>query len=64
VQLLVDVATASLVLLAESLVLTGIVGLLLVIEPLGAMAAVSVFGLADWGFQQASWNRTSAVSKI
>ena len=37
-------------LLAEGLVLLGIISLMLVVEPLGALIVVSVLGIAAWGF--------------
>jgi hypothetical protein len=39
-------------LLAESLVLLGLCGLLLVVEPLGALIVVSVLGTGAWGFHR------------
>jgi len=42
----------GILLLTESLVLLGIGTLLLVVEPLGALAVVSTLGLAAWGFQR------------
>jgi len=43
---------SSMILLTESLVLLGICSLLLVVEPLGALIVLSVFGTASWGFNR------------
>jgi len=42
-------------LLAESLVLIGLCGLLAVVEPLGAFIAVSILGTASWGFYRLTY---------
>lgn len=48
------VLQVSLMLLTEILVLAGVCGLLLMVEPLGAVLVVSVLGLAGWGFHRAT----------
>jgi hypothetical protein len=43
---------SSMLLLTESLVLLGICSLLLVVEPLGALIVMILFGTAAWGFNR------------
>ena len=47
----------GMMLLTESLVLLGLCSLLLVVEPLGALIAVSVLGTAAWGFHRLTRGR-------
>jgi len=42
----------GLAVMAELLVMAGIAGVLLAVEPVGAIAVVLVFGLAGWGFNR------------
>ncbi|MGI9043362.1 MAG: ABC transporter ATP-binding protein [Gemmatimonadaceae bacterium] len=51
------------VLLTESLVLAGLVGLLLVIEPIGAAIVVTVLGTAGWTFQRVTRERIARWGK-
>ena len=50
---------ACLMLVAESLVLFGILALMLVVEPIGALAVASVLGLVSWGFYRFTKDRTT-----
>jgi ABC-type multidrug transport system fused ATPase/permease subunit len=47
----------GMLLLTESLVLLGLCSLLLIVEPLGALIAVSVLGTAAWGFHRLTRDR-------
>jgi len=47
----------GMMLLTESLVLLGLCGLLLIVEPLGALIVVSVLGTAAWGFHRLTCGR-------
>lgn len=47
----------GMMLLSESLVLLGLCSLLLIVEPLGALIAVSVLGIAAWGFHHLTGRR-------
>lgn len=47
----------AMTLFTESLVLFGIVGLLLIVEPLGALIVMSVLGSAAWGFHRLTSRR-------
>jgi len=47
----------SLTLLTEGLVVAGIAGLLLAVEPLGAILVLMVLGVCAWGFQRATRRR-------
>lgn len=43
---------SAIILLTESLVLIGLCSLLLIVEPVGALIVLSVFGTAAWGFNR------------
>ena len=49
--------SSGIILIAESLVLLGIVSLMLAIEPLGALIVVSVLGTTSWGFHRLTRER-------
>jgi ABC-type multidrug transport system fused ATPase/permease subunit len=53
----------GMLLLTESLVLFGLCGLLLVIEPLGAIIVASVLGAAAWGFHRLTRARIARWGK-
>lgn len=49
----------SMLLITESLVLLGVGGLLLVVEPVGAVIVALVLGIASWGFHRATRGRVA-----
>ena len=59
VSLFTGVLTGTLILLTESMVLTGIATLLFIVEPLGALIVVVVLGAAAWGFHCMTGDRIS-----
>ena len=54
----------SMMLLTESLVLGGLGGLLLVIEPVGTLIVVSVLGTAAWGFHRLTRSRIARWGEV
>ena len=62
-QFTIKAILPGMLLLTESLVLFGLCGLLLVIEPLGAVIVASVLGAAAWGFHRLTRARIARWGK-